>query len=113
MSQFTRPQPPSQQASAMVMEGPILPARPCLPPRPKPIEPKNEQQQISPPSSQPSPMQEPLQPTPIEVYQATSAIYEEIKDDVVSKIDIKIKDFFKKKIFCSLFKLNQKNLHQS
>lgn len=77
MSQIIRPQSSSQ-------EGPILPARPCLPPRPKPMEPMMSEQQISPPSQQPISMQQPLQPTPtIDTYQ--SAIYEEIKDDIVSK----------------------------
>lgn len=47
------------------------------------MEPKTDQQ-ISPPASQPIAMQQPLQPTPVETYQATSAIYEEIKDDIVS-----------------------------
>lgn len=54
-----------------------------MPPRPKAMEPKTEQQ-ISPPSSQTLSMQQPLQPTPVETYQASSAIYEEIKDDIVS-----------------------------
>lgn len=53
-----------------------------MPPRPKAMEPKTEQ--ISPPSfQQPISMQQPLQPTPVETYQASSAIYEEIKDDIV------------------------------
>jgi hypothetical protein len=45
------------------------------------MEPKIEPQ-IS-PQSQPLTMQQPLQPTPVETYQASSAIYEEIKDDIV------------------------------
>lgn len=53
---------------------PQLPERPCLPPRPKAMEPRPEQ--MSPPE-QKSPQQ-------IETYQAPSAIYEEIQEDIVS-----------------------------
>lgn len=53
---------------------PQLPERPCLPPRPKAMEQRPEQ--ISPPSQQPTPQ--------TETYQAPSAIYEEIQDDIVS-----------------------------
>ncbi len=84
MSQIIRP----QAVSSAAQEGPILPARPCLPPRPKPMEPKVEQK-VSPPG----PMQQPIQPTPADTYQASSAIYEEIKDDIVrdcTKLEILI-----------------------
>lgn len=53
---------------------PQLPERPCLPPRPKAMDPRPDQ--TSPPTQSPSPQQE--------TYQAPSAIYEEIQDDIVS-----------------------------
>lgn len=81
MSQIIR----STTAQSSAQDGPQLPARPCLPPRPKqPMESKYEEQKISPPTSLPIQPMQILQPTPIETYQATSAIYEEIKDDIVS-----------------------------
>lgn len=52
---------------------PQLPERPCLPPRPKAMEPRADQ--ISPPGQQQQQQ---------EAYQATSAIYEEIQEDIVS-----------------------------
>lgn len=79
VTQIIRP----QQQHSSAQDGPVLPARPCLPPRPKPMEPKNEEK-ISPPTSLPIQPMQILKPTPIETYQATSAIYEEIKDDIVS-----------------------------
>lgn len=50
----------------------MLPERPCLPPRPKAMDPRSEEN--SPPAAI----------SPQEIYQASSAIYEEIKDDIVS-----------------------------
>lgn len=64
---------------------PQLPDRPCLPPRPKAMEPRPEQ--ISPPSPQ-----QPSQQN--ETYQAPSAIYEEIQEDVVSLCGKLFKMFF-------------------
>lgn len=57
---------------------PQLPERPCLPPRPKAMEPRPDQ--ITPPDQSPQ---------PIETYQAPSAIYEEIQEDIVSLLTFK------------------------
>lgn len=53
---------------------PQLPERPCLPPRPRAMEPRNDED--SPPL---------LTTSPQETYQASTAIYEEIKDDIVRR----------------------------
>lgn len=70
---------------------PQIPERPSLPPRPKPFEVKVEQKTspVSPPQQAILiPQQVPLIPQQVEpqneTYQAPSAIYEEIKDDIVS-----------------------------
>lgn len=62
------------------MSQPQIPERPSIPRRPKNIESKiDTQDDISPDSSKQANLQQQN-----EAYQAPSAIYEEIKDDIVS-----------------------------
>lgn len=79
VSQIIRPQP-GTYSNSTIQEGPQFPARPCLPPRPRAMESKFEKDQITSPLTQ-----EILQPSPAETYHvsSSSAIYEEIKDEVV------------------------------
>lgn len=72
--------------SDIIRPQPQLPERPCLPPRPKPMEPLRPEQ-FSPPGQQQPQQQQQRSPEQItETYQAPSAIYEEIQDDIVSII---------------------------